>query len=135
MSFLKFFATFYALFAVYQYVLPDWVAGNLLSVVTWFFMFLMCYGFATWALHPYAPSDRDMATLAIVWLAVTVLLLLWYGMFLSFRGSGILVEREIVIQLIVEIAAIILAGFMMRRRRLKRQFAEKEMTVIRSRNA
>jgi len=123
-SFLKFVVTFYGLFSLYSYILPEWVVGNLLSAITWIAVFIISFLFATWAFHPGSPTDRDITKLVIVWLSVTIVLLLGFGIFFTFRGARILFEGEILIQLVIEVVAIILAGILLRRRALKQELGE-----------
>ncbi len=128
-AFLKFVAIFYGLFAVYKYILPESVTGTALNIVTWIAVFFISYAFATWAFHPSPPTDRDTATLAIVWMAVTIVLLLGYGLLFTFRGPRILFETEVLVQLVIELIAVILAGYISRRRRLKQELGEGDIEI------
>ena len=51
-------------------------------------------------------------------------LLLLYGLMFSLRGPAILFEWEVLVQLVLEAVAIVLAGFTSRRRMLKHELGE-----------
>jgi len=123
-TFIKFSLSFFGLFSIYSFILPKWIVGNLLTVITWIFIFFISFFFAKWALHPAMPTNRDLVILCVVWFSVTMTLLLLYGLMFSLRGPAILFEWEVLVQLVLEAVAIVLAGFTSRRRMLKHELGE-----------
>lgn len=118
-SFVKFTVALFGLFSVYVYLLPDWVSGNVLVGITWLAVFLIAFLFAEWAFHPAAPMNKDIVLLVVVWFSVTITMMLGYGILFSPRGPAIVATWEILGQFVFELAAILLAGYATRRRKLK----------------
>lgn len=115
-SFLRFLAGFIGLIMLYRFVIPIGSSVILVTGAAWLLAFLLAFIFAVWGLGDKAP-DRQVVFLFIgIWLAVNVSGHALYGIFLSSRGISAIVAPEILAQWILEVAAIYLAVYRLKRR-------------------
>lgn len=117
-SFLKFVVSTFGLFALYAWLLPASIKGGWLIAITWFITFLLAFLFAGWALLPTKPGSRHVLSLVFIWLLVTVCGFLVYGIFISDRGPWIVVSWEILVQIGLEIAAVLAAAYRVRHNKI-----------------
>jgi hypothetical protein len=78
-------------------------------------MFVLAFVFAMLAFGKRAPKRKDTLMLIAIWMLVTVCGFLLYGLVLSPRGVKAAVAPEILVQFVLEVLAIYLAAFRLRR--------------------
>jgi len=126
-SLLKWVAVFAAI-AVLSSVAPSVLHGWILSIVVWIVAFILAFVFATWAFAKRMPVRNDTLLLVALWIFVYISMFFAYGVLLSTQGAYFVVSREILIQLVVEIVAVLYASYSSRRRRIASVLGE-GMTV------
>lgn len=114
-SFIKFVASMLAIYILYSYVIPSSFSGVLAFIPTWLVMFVLAFVFALLAFGKKAPKRQDMLMLIAIWMTVTICGFLLYGLLLSPRGVRASVAPEILVQFVLEVLAIYLAAFRLRR--------------------
>ncbi|MBU1348822.1 hypothetical protein KJ781_02020 [Patescibacteria group bacterium] len=126
-SFLKFIATMAAIVMLVK-MLPDATPSAVIIIVSWALALIFAFLFASWAFGTRLPIRKDVLSLVTIWSLVYVTGFLMYGILLSVRGPRVLISMEILVQLALEIGAILFAAYSIRRRRFAAVLGE-GMTV------
>lgn len=123
-SALNFAVTLASIFGLVLYILPEKTPLVLLNFANWVLAFLVTSLFSRWAFSKRLPTHQDSVLLVVFHLIVYLTGYLTYGLLLSDRGPLVVVSPEIVVQLVCEVAAIIVAAYHIRRRRLRSVLGE-----------
>ncbi|MFH1078280.1 MAG: hypothetical protein V1745_03315 [Patescibacteria group bacterium] len=126
-SFFKFLASMATIVVVIK-ILPDATPSVVILLLSWTIAFILAFVFASWALGTRLPIRKDIIMLVTIWLAIFATGFLTYGILLSVRGPRIIVSYEILVQLALEMGAMFLAVYSIRRRRFAAVLGE-GMTV------
>lgn len=123
-SVLRFITNILVIYVLYSFLLPSQMGETARLILTWLVLFITAFVFATWALAKKIPTRQQVLMLIAIWLAVSVSIFLIYGIFRSPRGAKVLIAPEILFQFVLEIGAILLAAFILKRRALKSELGE-----------
>ncbi|MBU0540094.1 hypothetical protein KKF59_02705 [Patescibacteria group bacterium] len=115
-SFLRFLAGFVGIVVLYRYLIPVGASVVLVTGSAWLLAFILAFVFAVWCLGGKVPEKRSMFLLFGIWLAVNVSGYALYGMLFSTKGAAAIVAPEMLVQWALEIAAIYLAVYRLKRR-------------------
>jgi len=118
-SLLKWFGIFTVNLIFVSYVAPSFLKGYLLSLPIWALVFLVSYWFAFWAMHLKLPGKREVTGLIIIWMVSTICLEVFYEIMAVGRPIFILHSPDLYVQYLLEIAAILLAARMLRKRKMR----------------
>jgi hypothetical protein len=116
--------SFFAIAVMLGFIFPQNASGWALNVPAWILAFLLSALFASWTFSPYLPGRREIFCVMIVWFLVLVTGYLGYGILFSLRGPFLIFEWEFLIQIALQLSAVWLAGFRLRRRKLKEVLGE-----------
>lgn len=116
--------SFFAIALMLGFILPSNASGWMLNVPAWILAFLLSALFASWAFSPYLPEPREIFFVIVLWFLVLVTGYLGYGILFSLRGPLLIFEWEFFVQIILQLVAVWLAGFRLRRRKLKEVLGE-----------
>ncbi|MBU1032745.1 MAG: hypothetical protein ABII13_04700 [Patescibacteria group bacterium] len=118
-TFIKFIVTTFGLFTLYALILPDVIPGWGINIITWIITFALAYLFAYWAVFNIKPNRKDTLLLVFIWLLVTVTGFLLYGILYSVQGPWLLVRPEILVQLVLEVLAILMVAYQVRHKKVE----------------
>lgn len=107
-----------------MFVVPDWLSSLLTAISVWTIGFLVAFLFAQWAFAKRMPTKGDVILLASLHLFVAVLFYAIYGIFVSENGVLILFTPDFSIEIILEILAILLSAYRIKRLRMKSVLGE-----------
>lgn len=107
-----------------MFVLPDSLPTFLLTGLVWMTFFILTLVFSTWAFSNGLPSRRDSFALAGIHLIVIIIMYFALGLFMFDQGPGIIFESELLFQFGLQITAIFLAAYRIRRQKLKSVLGE-----------
>lgn len=106
------------------FILPAATPTIVLSLIIWTSAFLSTFLCSELAFSKRLPDRNDIILLIAVHLIVFLTFYTTYGIFLSDKGPWFVVAPEIIAQLILEGIAICVAGYRMRRQRLRSVLGE-----------
>lgn len=101
---------------LYRFLIPVNASVVVVTGSAWLLAFILAFVFAVWCLGGKVPERRSVFLLISIWLAVNVSGYALYGILFSFRGAAAIVAPEILVQWVLEIAAIYLAVYRLKRR-------------------
>ncbi|MFZ2804284.1 MAG: hypothetical protein WA001_03600 [Patescibacteria group bacterium] len=123
-AFLDWVVTYVITGLVVHFIVPPTWTGYALSLVVWLIAFGVTFAFAEWAFRSRLPGKREMGVMLGIWMVVTVsLFILFFWYFLGTIGPFIY-SVDSYVQLLLDIVAILLAGYLIRRRKIKEAFGE-----------
>ncbi|MFA5936155.1 MAG: hypothetical protein WC787_04885 [Patescibacteria group bacterium] len=126
-SFLNLVMGLLTLVILLAYILPTDSPSLLLQAVGWMIGFAFAFIFSHWAFSKKIPDRKDALMLVVFHIAFFLLIYALYGILISDRGVGVIVSLELVIQLVLEVIAILLAAYHLRRRKLQSMLGEGRM--------
>lgn len=106
------------------FILPAATPTIVLSLIIWVCAFLSAFLCSELAFSKRLPDRNDIILLVGIHLVVFLTFYTTYGIFLSDKGPWFVVAPEIVAQLVLEGIAICVAGYRMRRQRLRSVLGE-----------
>ncbi len=106
------------------FILPATTPTIVLSLIIWACAFLSAFLCAELAFSRRLPDRNDIVLLLGVHLVVFLTFYTTYGIFLSDKGPAFVVAPEILVQLLLECIAICVAGYRMRRQKLRSVLGE-----------
>lgn len=109
----------FVLILLFAFLLPQNLPSMVMQLVGWGAGFLLALIWSHVAFSKKIPERRDTIQLVVFHVSLFLLLYASYGVLLSDRGAAVIVSVELVIQLIVEAAAICFTAFHLRRRKLQ----------------
>lgn len=124
LSFLNVVAVAASVIVIAGFVFPSSWPAWMLMICIWIVAFLMAFFFANWALSTRLPNGQDTLHLVAMHLFAFVTLYLAYGTFISDRGPWVIASPELLAQLAIEIAAVFLSSYRMRRQKIKAVLGE-----------
>jgi len=122
-------ATMVAIVLLLSFVIPAWLPMIVRNLFSWTMAVIVGWICAHWIFAKKMPTDPDILTVCIVHAIVFCLAYLAYGIFLfPQQGPRILLSVELLVQVALECAIILIEGYRLKRRRLQAAFGE-GMTV------
>lgn len=123
-SFLNQVAQWTAFVITLRFILPDKTPLFLLNISMWALALLLSLFFAAWAFSGKLPTRLDALMLLVMRLLLAVTFWLAYGIFVSVRGPWAVVTPEILVQLGLEAAGVLIAAYIIRRRKIRSVLGE-----------
>ncbi len=124
LSILHWIAASAATFLLVQYVIPHALTGYTLAAPMWVIQFAIAFGFVMWAFHTKLPGRRETMMLLIIWFVITFALEAAFETSLAGRPAFLIYSTDLHVQYFLELAAILLAAYLTRRRRIKAVLSE-----------
>lgn len=118
-SIIKWFGVFTVTLVFARYVAPDWMKGYALALPTWALISFVAYGFAFWAMHIKMPGKHEIITLLLVWIIVTFCLQAFFEIMAFGSPVFLLRSPDLYIQYLIEIASIMVAARVLRKRKMR----------------
>lgn len=123
-SIVRWIANMLAVSAVLKFLIPSAWSGYAIDAPIWVVSFLLAFAIAEWAFKKKIPGRNDIALFAVLWFVVGFSLDVLFS-FLVLGSASIMVQSsDRAITYIFEFAAILLAAYLTRRRKVKAALGE-----------
>lgn len=107
-----------------RFAVPGTFRGFALAAVPWVVSFVLAFFFAELAFHTKLPGRRETMTLIVIWLIVGYSFHLLYALVVFQNVLVVLQSPDLHLTYVFEVAAILLAGYVIRRRKIKATLGE-----------
>ncbi|MEO5927505.1 MAG: hypothetical protein ABIO72_02265 [Patescibacteria group bacterium] len=123
-SFLNIVLELFGLVLFLAYVVPDSIPAWGYRLIGWVISFIFAVVFAYWAFAKKIPEKKD--AILLVAFHVTMFLFVYsaYGMLFSDHGAGVIFTVDFMVQLGLEVLAIMLVSYRLRRSKLQSMLGE-----------
>lgn len=118
-SIIKWFGVYTTALVFVAYVAPSTMKGYLLALPIWALSTLVAYGFAYWAMHTKMPGKHEIIALITVWMVVTLCIEAFYEIMAVGSPVFLLHSIDLYVQYLLEIAAILFAARVLRKRKMR----------------
>ncbi len=115
---LKWSANILAVILLSTHVIPSAWSGYVRAIPLWFVSFVVAWIFSEWALRRVQPGRQEVALLLILWLMLSLSYQLLYGYISLGNVYSVINSLEMYIQFVLEICAVLLAAYAVRRRKV-----------------
>lgn len=110
--------------AVLRFALPQGLRGFALAAIPWLLSFILAFFYTEWAFRHTLPDRRTTVLLLCLWLVIGYSLHLFYAAYMFNNVFVVLRSPDLHLTYLFEIAAILLAAYVTRRRRIKAALGE-----------
>jgi hypothetical protein len=107
-----------------RFILPDSLHGFVLAIIPWAISFVLAFAFAELAFRPKLPGKNEAAMLVILWLVIGYSLHILYATFILNNALVVLRAADLHITYAFEVAGILCAAYVTRRRKIKEVLGE-----------
>lgn len=127
LSFLNVILTLFVIVALLAYVVPDSAPSIALRLISWSVAFIVTIICTFWVFHKRVPQKND-AILLVAFHALGFFIVYGsYGTAFLDRGAASLISLDFIVQLGLEIAAILFVAYRLRRGKLQSMLGEGRM--------
>ena len=116
-----------ALVLLLAYVIPHTLPAVAYQLIGWVIAFLVALAFSYWAFSKKIPERKDAIVLTAFHVFSFLLIYCAYGFVFSDHGVGVIFTIDFVVQLALEILAIFLVAYQLRRTKLRSMLGEGRM--------
>jgi apolipoprotein N-acyltransferase len=124
LSFLNTILALFALLGLLTFVVPASVPGIVFRLVGWVIGFIFSLGFSYWIFHTKVPTQKDTILLAVFHVVAFMLVYSAYGVLFSDFGASVVFTLDFMVQLGLELLAILLMSYRIRRTKLQSMLGE-----------
>lgn len=126
-SFLNIVMGLFAIIVVLTYAIPEGLPSVAYRLISWVVAFILTLLFTFWAFHKHIPQQKDAIVLTAFHVVLFLLVYGAYGSTFLDRGTAAIFSLDFIVQLLVEVLAIQLIAYRMRRTKLQSMLGEGRM--------